>query len=231
MNPQILLIDDDIEIHTQIKLTLNNCDLFFSENLTEAWNILDDQNIDLIILDVTLPDGDGFSFFLELRNKKQFSAVPVIFLTSKDNSRDKVIGLSLGADDYVVKPFDRLELNARVALRLSNSKRKISDLFKKTDLEFEVLNQRLYLIKENKKIQINLTGFEFKLLLYLAEREDQVLSRRKLLEAIWDSNLNVVDRTVDVHISNLRKKMKNSIYTIRSVYGEGYQFTQNKNRP
>lgn len=226
----VLIVDDDIEIEKLIKASLPGFSLHFAENLARARDILQFEKIDLILLDVSLPDGDGFHFFMDLQNSSHFTEIPVIFLTSRDQPNDKVTGLSLGADDYITKPFNRLELKARVALRIDKSKklRTNNRFLQKQGLFLDVGKQQVQIELNRTRYPIDLTGLEFRLLLFFAENENQVLSRQTLLDSVWGTEMNVIDRTIDAHVSNLRKKIKTSAYSIQSVYGEGYRFTLRK---
>lgn len=223
----IFVVDDDIEIHKQIEIALSGYRLVFASTVAEALKLLKTEKPELIILDVSLPDGNGLSLLIELQGLQSGKDAPIIFLSSKDQSADKVAGLSLGADDYITKPFDRAELRARVQLRIDKTKSRkvLKKQINVYDLEFDIPKQQLFLLHVGTKEQIFLTSVEFKLLIYFAEQEGRVLSREILLNSIWGNSLNVVDRTIDAHISNLRKKISKSKCTIRSVYGEGYKFS------
>src|SRR5262249_39267670 len=159
------------------------------------------------LLDVNLPDGDGLTYFAKLRTQPHTSETPVVFVTSSGETPKEVMGFSLGAEDYIVKPIDPPRLKARIEARLRQIGEKAArDLtLQKGDLKLSVSHQRVILVRDGKDIQIDLTPVEFKLLFHLLRHEDQVFSREQLLIAVWGDSAEVFDRTVDMHVSNLRK--------------------------
>lgn len=162
------------------------------------------QNISLILLDIMLPDIDGYQILQVIRKE---SNIPVIMLTAKDRSSDKILGLELGADDYVVKPFDSLELLARIkaVLRRYEEKKEGNCLSQVNDIAIEE-EKRIVTIK-GKKIQ--LTHTEFQLFCYLLKRANETVTRKELKDALWsDKELYQWSRTIDVHISHLREKIE-----------------------
>lgn len=176
---------------------------------------------DLVILDLMLPGIDGLEVCRALKRDRRTSSVPIIMLTAKGNETDKVVGLELGADDYVVKPFSPRELVARVkaVLRRANVEEKgeslvIGDLTIDTN-RFEV---------RFKGQRIDLTPTEFRILAILAQRPGWVFTRNQLLDELWQEEKIVLDRTIDVHIRNLREKLGEGAKLIKTVRGIGYKF-------
>lgn len=223
---RILLIEDTASVQMIVKETFSqSCLVTVAGTLADAKKQVDAQSFDLLILDLQLPDGDGFKFLASLRSQEAFAEVPVLLLTGRNDIQDKVMGFSLGAEDYVVKPFDPLELKARVEGRLNRRNRTQVDgeTFRKGSLLFNIAMQKLSIVSD-KEIGVDLTPIEFKLLLYFARHEEHVLSRDRLIEAVWGNRVHIVDRTIDTHVSNLRKKIQSCEFRIKAVHGIGYTF-------
>ncbi len=171
---------------------------------------------DLILLDVMLPKMDGFDVCRELR--KAGVATPILFLTARTHEAEKVLGLDLGADDYVTKPFSARELRARIRARLRGQQPKTEDVLRCADLVIDTA--RAEVSKGGQKAEI--TAQEFKLLLVFAENRGRVLSRDQLIDKAWGRDTFLTDRAVDAHIVNLRRKLGHEL--IASVRGMGYRF-------
>ena len=222
----ILVVDDDHDILTIIKdnLELDGYEVFTATLGKDAISIFEKEPIDLIVLDLMLPDMDGIQVCRAVRAN---SPVPIIMLTSKDGLSDKVLGLESGADDYIVKPFDYLELAARIKARLRRSKSYLS-----ADEILEIGDLRLN--PERREVEVNgekviLTKKEFDILSLLFKHAGKVLSRDKIKQEIWpDQKLYKWSRTLDVHIQHLRAKLgknpEQSKY-ILTVPGVGYMLS------
>jgi DNA-binding response OmpR family regulator len=215
---KILVVEDEVPISNLIKLNLNmaNYECKQCYDGQEALNMLETENFDLILLDVMLPKIDGFTLFQKIKPLE----IPVIFLTAKTSVGDKVSGLRMGADDYITKPFEGIELIARIenVLRHYN---KHSKILKCKNLEIN-LEERT--VKENGNI-IELTLKEFDLLAFLVQNKNVVITREKLVEKVWGYDYVGETRTIDNHIQKLRKKLtlKDSIKT---VFGLGYRLEE-----
>jgi len=221
-----MLIEDSPSVQLVVKDTFQqSCLVTVVGTLADAKKQLETQTFDLLLLDVQLPDGDGFKFLASLRSQETHSEMPVLLLTGRNDIQDKVMGFSLGAEDYVVKPFDPLELKARVEARLNRRQRQAEggEVFRKGSLLFSIAMQKLSIVSD-KETPVDLTPIEFKLLLYFARHEEHVLSRDRLIEAVWGNRVHIVDRTIDTHVSNLRKKIQGCEYRIKAVHGIGYTF-------
>ncbi|MBA2495055.1 MAG: response regulator transcription factor [Acidobacteria bacterium] len=183
------------------------------------------ENFDLIILDVMLPRKNGLDVCRDLRQKA--IATPILMLTAKGETIDKVIGLKLGADDYLTKPFEVIELFARIEAllrRSPNTSQSSIDTFRFGDVSIDF--RRAVVKKEN--VPIELSALEFKLLQYLIEHRGSVHSRNKLLDEVWGYDAMPTTRTVDVHIAWLRQKLEDNPkhpQFIQTVHGFGYKFT------
>ena len=223
---KILIVEDSPSSVEMIRVALGESSRHvYVSSLKKAREELRRQTPDLILLDLVLPDGEGLNFFMELKGESLGNKVPVIALSGKNSTTDKVIGLNLGVDDYIGKPFDALELQARVLnkIRLARANRVKKEVCVVGNLCLDFQTQRVRLIKDNERI--DLSPLEFKLLRFFTNSKEQVLSRRQILDAVWGIDNYVLDRTVDSTIAALRKKISNWDHSIRSVYSVGYQLT------
>lgn len=213
----ILLIEDNEDIKKGLDYLFmqNEYLLLHAKNLSIAKNYIIEKKYDLILLDVTLPDGDGFSFYEEM---KGVIFTPVIFLTAKDLEDDIVHGLELGAADYIVKPFRNRELLLRISNALKNSK-SIENVLRVQDVEIDIDSMKVIRNQE----EIPLTSLEFKLFLMLVENANKVVTREAILERIWDESSNYVnDNTLTVYIKRIREKIGNDSL-IKTIKGIGYR--------
>lgn len=222
----ILCIEDNAEIQILVEAALDSHRVTLAPTLGEAKIRLSKQKFDLVILDLELPDGDGMKFLTSLNSNDQAPAV--FILTGKTETANKVIAFSLGVDDFISKPFDPLELRARVNAKLKKSS-VASDqqaVLKLKDLTIDVEKQRVSITTVSAKSAaetVGLTSLEFRLLLTFARSPDRVFSRAQLLDKVWGSDIAVTDRTVDTHVGHLRKKISASSVKIETVLNEGYR--------
>lgn len=224
MNKKIslLIIDDDSDIHLLLKRTLEvNFNLSFALDLATAREYVSRERPDIIVLDEGLPDGSGSEFCHYLKNILSMKDVPIIMLTSKKDLQDKLSAFSSGADDYVVKPFEPLELAARIQARFRVGHEN-QDSYHLDDLLFNLSTQKLSIETGDGAVEIDLTPLEFKILYHLSKVVGSVHPRDELLHSVWGEKVNVVSRTVDQHISKVRKKISPSSFTVRSSHGKGY---------
>tara|TARA_B100000768_G_scaffold170729_1_gene177379 strand:- start:548 stop:1243 length:696 start_codon:yes stop_codon:yes gene_type:complete len=226
---EICLIDDDQNILASLSLALKSEGYIistFSDGLS-GLNSLREDNYDIAILDIKMPRLDGLEVLQKLR---QTSNLPVIFLTSKDEEIDQLLGLKMGADDYITKPFSQKLLIERVRAILRRSK-EVKDL-NNTDSNDIIKRGKLSLNMSRHEcfwndLPIKLTVTEFLLLESLASRPGYVKSRDQLMSAAYDDDIYVDDRTIDSHIKRLRKKFKDldeSFESIETLYGVGYRY-------
>ncbi|HIZ44499.1 MAG TPA: VanR-ABDEGLN family response regulator transcription factor [Firmicutes bacterium] len=230
MNEQILLVDDEREIADLIEVYLKNDGFAVRKFYTglEALASMEKEPPDLAVLDVMLPDLDGFRILQKIREHYFF---PVIMLTARVEDMDKIMGLTLGADDYITKPFNPLEVTARVKTQLrryKNYNRAGREETEKTEYDIRglVINKashKCFLYDE----PVSLTPLEFSILWYLCERKGQVVSSEELYEAVWgDRYLENSNNTVMAHIGRLREKLKEPPRKpkfIKTVWGVGYK--------
>jgi DNA-binding response OmpR family regulator len=180
----------------------------------------------LILLDLGLPDGDGLRFFAQMKSSRKAQKTPVIILTGRDELSSKITAFSLGAEDYIVKPFDTQELLARAKAKIVSAERKRLREEPKNiliaDLEIRMESYDVFLDQGAEKKKIELTLKEYRLLLLFAQSPNRVFAREDLLSKIW-RNEYVLDRTIDTHVSRLRKKLSESKIRIEPVPGVGYR--------
>ncbi len=216
----ILIIEDEIKTARYIKTGLSENGFFVdtSDNGDEGLELVKSNNYDLIILDVMLPGKDGWTILKELRDKGKL--MPVIFLTAKDTVLDKVKGLELGADDYLIKPFAFSELLARIRALLRRGKTIQPDKIEIVDLTIDLLRQTAH---RNGRF-LNLTKKEFMLLSLFALHKGEVLSRTLIAEQIWNINFITDTNIIDVAVRRLRQKLDDPYdkKLIRTVRGVGY---------
>ncbi|HAQ08814.1 MAG TPA: DNA-binding response regulator [Bacillus bacterium] len=220
---KILVVDDEFEMRQLIGLYLRqeSYQVENAENGQEALEKIKRNDYDLLVLDVMMPLMDGWE---TIGNVRKISAVPIIMLTAKDSVKDKVTGLSTGADDYLVKPFEAEELLARIKalLRRAKSKGEEDEILKYQGI---IINLTSRVAVCNDKI-LSLTQTEFDLLHSLIENRGKVLSREQLVDKIWGIEFMGDDRTVDSHIKNLREKLKTAGIDkklVKTVWGLGYK--------
>jgi DNA-binding response OmpR family regulator len=215
---RILIVEDEPEIAAALAydLKLEGYELEVVRDGESASARGRESDWDLILLDVMLPKMDGFDVCRELR--KAGVRTPILFLTARANEAEKVLGLDLGADDYVTKPFSARELRARIRARLRSKQTDMEDVLHCADIVIDTA--RAEVSKGGEKTEI--TAQEFKLLLVFARNRGRVLSRDQLIDLAWGRDIFVTDRAVDAHIVNLRRKLGQEL--IASVRGMGYRF-------
>ncbi|WP_372995367.1 VanR-ABDEGLN family response regulator transcription factor [Lutispora sp.] len=229
MSTNILIVDDEQSIADLIEVYLKNegFEIYKFYNGKDALNCIENEKLDLAILDVMLPDADGFSICQQIREKHNF---PIIMLTAKDEEIDKITGLTLGADDYITKPFRPLELVARVKAQLRRFTRYNSSnpLREEKFIAFAglVLNKDTYECTLNER-PLSLTPTEFSILWVLASNRGRVVTSEELFHEVWgDKYFTNSNNTVMVHIRHLREKMHDNAEHpkyIKTVWGVGYK--------
>jgi DNA-binding response OmpR family regulator len=229
MQERILVVDDAADHQLLVRKSLEKIGRIVpAHSLEDADRELSKNSFSLILLDVVLPDGDGFTYFAKLKTQEHTTDIPVIFVTAKSEIPNEAMGFSLGAEDFITKPVDPLRLRSRIEARLKllAGRRQSEMTICKGDLKLSISLQRLAILREGRELPVNLTPIEFKLLFFLLRHEDHVLSREQLLTAIWDNAAEVFDRTIDMHISKLRKKIALSVFQIKAVHGMGYRMSK-----
>lgn len=223
---KILIVEDEVDIAEMISYNLEKEGYSISmyHNGKEAVDNIEEEKPDLAVLDIMLPDMDGFDICRQLRSNEDTKHIPIIFLSAKSQEMDKVVGLELGADDYMTKPFSPRELLARIKAVLRRTKKSIVETkdINQTDIIVDAERHKVKVF--GKKVE--LTPTEFSILEYMSQRPGRVLSREKLLEGVFGYDSGVYDRTVDAHIKSLRKKLGEGKHYIETVRGIGYRFKE-----
>ncbi len=226
MKEKILVVEDEKDIVKMLEYNLkkDGFSTLVARNGEDAIIITNRERPDLVILDLMLPGIDGLEVCKALKSESKTAPIPIIMLTAKGQESDKVVGLELGADDYVTKPFSPRELIARIkaVLRRMKEKEMLPDVVKVGDMEINL--SKITVAVKNKPVE--LTAKEFELLKTLIKAKGRVLSREHLLNTIWgfDRASEIQTRTVDVHIRTLRKKLKGESKHIVTVKNYGYRF-------
>lgn len=219
----IFIVDDEKDIRELLSINLKKYGFKtkeFSESKTLIKN-LERCIPELIIIDIMLPGMDGIELLKFLKSNKDYSKIPVIMLTAKKEETDKIIGLELGADDYITKPFSVKELIARIKAVLRRYK-------KETEKSKTIKHKNIVINTESYEVfaegnSIKLTPVEYKLLIILISNKGRVCSRNFLLEKLWGDQKIVIDRTIDVHIKHLRDKLGKTGSIIKNLRGFGYK--------
>jgi DNA-binding response OmpR family regulator len=226
MKERILIVEDDKHISKLVKFNLEkaNYDCIVASTGEKALEALDDQLAGLIILDIMLPGMDGFGICRAIKEKEKLKNIPIIMLTAKGEEVDRIVGLELGADDYIVKPFSPRELVLRVKAILKRGKIEEikKDILTAGHITIDIPKHKVT-VKGN---PIELTQMEFKLLVTLMERRSRVQTRERLLSDVWDMDTGIDTRTIDTHVKRLREKLGKSGNFIETVRGLGYKFKE-----
>lgn len=226
MHENIVIVDDEpdiLELLT-VELQKNHFRVKAFSTGTSFLIHLDSHKPDLVILDLMLPDADGFEICKYMRKKTSLASVPLIMLTARADENNRVLGLELGADDYMVKPFSPRELIARVRALLRRSTEQIErpSRIEHGDIILDT-NKHAVSVRGT---PVDLTSTEFGILHLLMSKRGWVFSREKILDHLWGEQKIVLDRTVDVHVKHLRSKLGEAGGMIRNVRGVGYKFEE-----
>lgn len=231
----ILVADDENDIRNLIKMSLeeNRYTVLTAQNGKEAWDILMTQNVHLAILDVMMPVMDGFNLIRKIR---EHSTIPVIFLTARTDEMDKVLGLGLGADDYLAKPFSVAELVARVGAQLRRNNEYLATKEKAsitiTYGSLSIDKEKCCAYKNGEPIELG--AKEYKLLLHFMEHPERVFTKRQLYKAVWEEEHYFDDNTVMVHISRIRNRIEDDPHKpkyLKTIRGIGYKLHYTGEKP
>ena len=227
MSRRVLVVDDEKLIVKGVRFSLeqDGMEVDCAYDGEEALEKIQNNEYDIVLLDVMLPKLDGFQVCQQVR---EFSDVPILMLTAKGDDMDKILGLEYGADDYITKPFNILEVKARIKAITRRTgknaqKKKNDSVIKASDMTLDTDSKRLYIANK----EINLTSKEFDMLELLVKNPDKVYSREKLLGLVWGSQYPGDVRTVDVHIRRLREKIESNPSDpkyVHTKWGVGYYF-------
>ncbi|HOJ38359.1 MAG TPA: response regulator transcription factor [Ignavibacteriales bacterium] len=229
MRTKILLVDDEKDIveFLQYNLEKEGFEVIVAYDGEEALRRVNEMP-DLIVLDIMLPKINGFDVCKRIRMNERYEGIPIIILTAKNTEIDEILGLELGANDYIVKPISPQKLIVRIKANLKK--------IEKSNIQFKpnqivigpvVIDREKYSIFIDKE-EISLTRKEFDLIYYLANQQGKVINREVLLKEVWGEDIYVVERTVDVHVRKIREKLGDYANIIETVKGVGYRFKEIK---
>lgn len=227
--PKILLVDDEKDIIEFIQYNLEQDDfrVITASNGKDAIEKMKEKP-DLVVLDVMMPNLDGYEVCKKIRSKKVYKDIPILFLTAKSSEQDEVHGLNIGADDYIAKPVSIKKLIARIK---SNIRRKDISSSEELNSIIEVgpirIDRGEYVVYLNNE-KLVFPRKEFEIISYLAKKPGKVIPRDQILNSIWGEDVYVVDRTIDVHIRKIREKLGEYSNLIETVKGVGYRFKSEK---
>lgn len=223
----ILIVEDSPEYQKVIARALGSYKLTCVNSAEDAWATLGRDLFDLVLLDISLPQRDGYSLLGDMQSTPALNMVPIICLTGKKNVTDKLMAFNLGADDYLEKPFDPLELKARIDSKIlkNNRLRESQDILTVGEIKIDRKAHRAVISLKTGELEVHLTQTEFKLLFQLASRPDQVFTRDQLIVSAWGQNADVLDRAVDVHLCSMRKKLGPVGKRIEAIPGVGYRLS------
>jgi len=226
MSKQILVVDDEKDIVEFITYNLQKegYEVLTAYSGNEALRKAQHKP-DLILLDIMLPEPDGYEVCKQLRSSSSTASIPIIFLTAKSGEVDEIVGLEIGADDYIVKPISPRKLISRIKAVLRRAETAVGETIAReiTRIEDLEINRANYTVKLSGK-EIFFPRKEFEILSLLASNPGRVFSREELLNKIWGEDVYVVDRTVDVHIRKIREKLGDRADYIETIKGVGYRF-------
>ncbi len=225
-NKKILVVDDDKDIleFLEYNLVKHGFKVITASDGLEGLEKLIEKP-DLILLDVMMPRMNGYEFCVRIKSSTEYNHIPIIFLTAKNSEMDETQGLNLGANDFIIKPISINKIIARLNANLRSAQTFLKDNNQKSIISIGSLylnKEKFEVILDNKKI--NLVKKEFELLFYLAAHPGKVLNRGRILDNVWGQDVLVTERTIDVHLLNIRKKLGKYNDLIETIKGVGYRF-------
>lgn len=224
MKKKILVVEDrtDIAELIQYHLEKEGYICIIANNGEQALSLLQQENVDLIILDLMLPKISGIEVLRMIKNKEAFKRIPVLIESAKSEDEDVILGLEIGAEDYITKPFSTKVLMARIRRVLQRYERKEQEIinFREGELMINPDNREVHVLGK----EIMLTSVEYGILLCLYNNQNRIMTREKILEEVWQNKTLVIDRVIDVHINSLRKKLGSIARFIHTIRGIGYLF-------
>lgn len=224
---RILCVEDSIEYQIYLSALLKDYDLTFAADTNKALQITQDarEQFDLVLLDVSLPDGNGIKLVPKLRENFTSPFVPIIIVSSDSDIVTKVAAFGVGADDYIIKPADPTELKIRIEARLRNAQQMSAErnLIEFSGVRLDIGKMSVEAHTPEAILKLDFTPFEFKLLKLLLSRPDHVFTREVIIDRVWGIDKYITTRTVDTHISHIRKKLESSMVKIETVLSTGYK--------
>jgi two-component system phosphate regulon response regulator PhoB len=226
MAMRILVVDDEPDLVELVRFNLKEAgyEIDAARSGREALALLRRRPPDLLILDLMLPDVSGTEICRQVRSDARLAGIPVLMLTAKSEEVDRIVGFELGADDYVTKPFSprELVLRVRALLRRAAGEGEGAEILEQARVRLDVDRHRCQVDGED----IDLTAKEFRLLETLMRRPGRVMSRERLLDEVWGTDITVTARTIDTHLKRLREKLRGAGPLIETVRGVGYRFAE-----
>lgn len=223
----ILLVDDSPEIKEVVTAVLRKDHVIeWAKTLAEAQTYIDSgREADLVLLDIDLPDGNGMDFLSQAADRFESQGIGVIFLTGTNNVHSRVRSFTLGALDYIPKPFDIVEFQVRVnaKLKATSDRTAVQSVLTKGNISVDLVRQQAFEVSADNRRQLELTPVEFRMLLLFLQRDGTVVTRREILDTVWGQAAHVSARCVDHHVCGLRKKISTTGQKIESIYGVGYR--------
>ncbi len=220
---RLLVVEDDAGIQDMLDFSLSTEGYHLNPamNAKQGWELLQNRKFDLVLLDWMLPDSSGIDLLHRIR--KHYPDTPVIMVTAKSDEDDRIKGLDVGADDYITKPFSLRELKSRIQAVLRRT-RKEQDEIRIGELVLDPVSHRVTI----NDTEVSLAPIEFRLLHFFMTHLDRVYSRAQLLDQVWGEQVYVEERTVDVHVRRLRKRLEpyNLSGMLQTVHGSGYRFSR-----
>jgi DNA-binding response OmpR family regulator len=222
----ILLVDDSAEIRDVVVAVLSkDHTVEWAQSLREAQQWLNSgKKPDLVLLDIDLPDGNGMDFLGQVAGQFEAQGVGTIFLTGTNTVHSRIRSYTLGALDYIPKPFDVVEFQVRVNSKLKVPERAaVKSVLTKGNITIDLVRQQAFEIENENRRQIDLTPVEFRMLLLFLQQDGNVVTRQQILDTVWGQTAHVSARCVDHHVCGLRKKISRTGQRIESIYGVGYR--------
>lgn len=223
--PTILIVEDELAIVELVSFALKSAgwEVDAVHNTADAWQYLQQQRPQVMLLDWMLPDQSGLRLLSRIRGDRQFNSLPVIMLTAKSMEEDKVAGLDQGADDYITKPFSPRELVARIKALIRRKEPEHAELeMRLGPVALDPVSCRVMVDEQ----QIEIGHAEFKLLKFMIAHPERVFSRSQLLDKVWGDHAVLEERTVDVHVLRLRKALGKGDYLVKTVRSVGYMLSE-----
>ena len=221
---KILVVEDSLDLQVLLKMVLGSVyRVEYAQTLAGAREAINHSEFDLVLLDLTLPDGDGVDLCLDLKDDHGLSRVPIVILTGNSEIEERVRGLNAGADDFVIKPFHSKELLARIESVLRRGPaRHMDSAITLDDVTVDLSRQQAWHHKNSQKKLLDLTPIEFRILLTLFRYNGFAVSRQTLVGDVWDQSVHLSERNVDTHVCKLRKKLSETHLNIANRRNEGY---------
>lgn len=224
MKPRVLCLEDDQTIQALVEVALAEFEVIAAFSIKEAEKRLKEAEYSALLIDIRLPDGDGLRFLTTLSADEKFKKIPVLVLSDHTEISNKVMAFSFGAEDFIGKPFDPVELNARVTAKIRRRENEKADtqVRKFGNLLIDFGRQKAFLVSSAKEKDLGLTGIELKILSTLTKRLEQVYSREQIMDTVW-GDTSITDRTVDSHVAHLRQKIQQTSVSVETAKSFGYR--------